>query len=79
MGGTTIIAKPIIAATLNGENIHQIKTKPKGLILIGNEGHGINEGLLQKADYKVTIPRLGGAESLNAAISAAIIVDNLIR
>ena len=28
---------------------------------------------------RVTIPRLGGAESLNAAIAAAIVCDNLRR
>lgn len=71
--------QPIIAATLNGENIHQLKTKPKGLILIGNEGHGISKELLNAAKFQITIPRIGQAESLNAAVSAAIIIDNLIR
>lgn len=71
--------QPIIAATLNGENIHQLKTQPKGLILIGNEGHGISEELLVAAQFQITIPKIGNAESLNAAISAAIIIDNLIR
>ncbi len=70
--------QPIIAATLNGKNVHSLKGQLKGLILIGNEGHGIGEHLLNKAEHKITIPRIGGAESLNAAISAAIIIDNLI-
>ncbi len=71
--------QPIIAATLNGDNIHQLKTQPKGLILIGNEGHGIGDELLSAAKFQITIPRIGHAESLNAAVSAAIIIDNLIR
>jgi len=71
--------QPIIAATLNGENIHQLKIQPKGLILIGNEGHGIGDELLKAAQFQITIPRIGQAESLNAAVSAAIIIDNLIR
>ncbi len=70
---------PIIAATLNGQNIHNMEVKPKGLILIGNEGHGISKELMDAAKYEITIPRIGKAESLNAAVSAAIIIDNLIR
>lgn len=69
----------IIAATLDGNNIHQLKEKIKGLIVIGNEGHGIRPDILENARYSISIPRLGGAESLNAAVSTAIIVDNLVR
>jgi TrmH family RNA methyltransferase len=53
---------------------------PKDLALvIGNEGHGVHASIISKAKYKLTIPRYGGAESLNAAISTAIILDNLIK
>ncbi len=71
--------QPIIAATLDGNNIHQLNEKMKGLIVIGNEGHGIRPDILENAKYRISIPRLGGAESLNAAVSTAIIVDNLSR
>lgn len=70
---------PLIAATLNGDNLHKMKAAPKGVLLIGNEGHGISDELLKKAKHCITIPKLGGAESLNAAVSAAIIIDNLMQ
>ncbi len=71
--------QPLIAAMLDGLNIHNLKQKPEGLIVIGNEGHGINDEIVNQSSFKISIPRYGGAESLNAAISAAIIIDNLVR
>jgi TrmH family RNA methyltransferase len=51
----------------------------EGILVIGNEGHGVNGFIVSRAKYKLTIPKYGGAESLNAAISSAIILDNLIK
>ncbi len=70
---------PLIVATLEGQDIHKATSMKHGMIVIGNEGHGIRQDIIEGASHQVTIPRLGGAESLNAAISAAIIIDNLIR
>lgn len=69
--------QPIMAAVLDGENIHTMEGVRQGLLVIGNEGHGIDNSILNIAQYRLTIPRYGGAESLNAAVSAAIIVDQL--
>lgn len=70
---------PLIVTAFDGQNIHKAELPAKGLIVIGNEGHGIAPALQQAATVKLTIPRFGEAESLNAAISAAIVLDNLIR
>jgi TrmH family RNA methyltransferase len=67
----------IYAAALNGKNVKEIKLK-EGLLLIGNEAKGINEALLEIADEKITIPRLGDAESLNAAVATGIILSHII-
>lgn len=42
--------------------------------MIGNEANGINEELVSKSDILVKIPIYGKAESLNAAISSAILM-----
>ncbi len=68
---------PIYGAVLNGKNYHQQNFDKKGFILIGNEGHGISDILQQKITFPVTIPRKGKAESLNAAIATALILDKL--
>lgn len=68
---------PVYGAVLDGVNYHEQDFSKKGFILIGNEGHGIREILTEKITYPVTIPRKGKAESLNAAIATALILDKL--
>ncbi len=64
---------PVYAATLHGENVYDITTGTAGVLVIGNESRGISDPAQQIATHKVTIPRQGGAESLNAAVSAGIL------
>lgn len=71
-------AKPVYGALLNGSDIHRFQAKQKGVILIGNESQGIPDDLLPTVTHALTIPRIGGAESLNAGVAAAIFCDNLI-
>jgi TrmH family RNA methyltransferase len=47
----------------------------EGIIVIGNESKGIQEELLDLSTHKITIPRIGQAESLNAAVAAGIILS----
>ena len=42
--------------------------------LIGNEGNGLSEALTQAASHRIRIPMEGAVESLNAAVSAAILL-----
>jgi len=70
---------PVFGALLAGNNIYQTDWGNEGLILLGNEGHGISETLLEKITVPVTIPRIGNAESLNVAVSAAIFCSELGR
>lgn len=64
---------------LDGKDVHQIQFAPNGLIVIGNESNGISEGIAKYITQKITIPRFGSAESLNASIATGIILDNLRR
>jgi RNA methyltransferase, TrmH family len=71
---------PVFAAILRGDNIFEKNNFPKkGIIVIGNEGSGISEAIIAAADFKITIPGGGGAESLNAAVSMGIIAAALIH
>ena len=69
----------VYGAFLEGKDVHELDFKPGGLILIGSESHGISEALSRYVTEKVTIPKYGEAESLNAAIATAVICDNLRR
>lgn len=66
-------------AVLNGKNINEENKIQNGIIVIGNESHGIQENILQFCDEKISIPRKGQAESLNAAIATGIICNSLIK
>lgn len=68
----------VYAATLNGTPLPQLGPVKEGILLIGNESRGISEELLQMATHKVTIPRIGQAESLNAAVATGIILSHIV-
>lgn len=64
---------------LDGKDIHRIQPEFPAIILMGSESSGIHNNLLPFINEKITIPRLGQAESLNVAVSTAIICDNMLR
>ena len=68
----------VFGAVLEGNDILEIAKPKHGIIVIGNEAHGISEELLQMVYIPVTIPKTTSAnlnatpESLNASIATAI-------
>jgi TrmH family RNA methyltransferase len=72
---------PVCGAVMDGESIFSSHLPSSGILVIGNEGKGIQAGNEQFLNYRVTIPRNGnsGAESLNAGVAAGIIVAEMIR
>ena len=68
----------IYATTLNGRDITKIEKFNEGIIVIGNESKGISDEILALANVRLTIPRKGKAESLNAAVATGIILSHLI-
>lgn len=75
----TPYANRLYACVMNGTSVYEIKNADKPIVLIGNEGKGISDSLLQLAQNKISIPRRGKAESLNAAVATAVIVDCVVR
>lgn len=70
---------PVIGCTLEGRDVHSLQAIPDAVIVIGSEGRGLSEEAKKHVSYTVTIPRRGAAESLNAAVAAAIVCDNFRR
>ena len=62
------------AAALDGKNINTLKNTAEGIVIIGNEGRGISESVMELVNEKITIPKIGEAESLNAAVATGIIL-----
>ncbi len=57
-----------------GTRLYDVNLKGPGAVLIGGEGPGLPVELIESADERVTIPMQAAVESLNAAITAALIV-----
>lgn len=70
---------PVFGTFLDGENVHQADFGKQGLIVIGNESRGISPGVEKWVTRRMTIPRIGRAESLNASVATAIVLDNIFR
>ncbi len=66
---------PILGAVLGGDDVFAISWPDHGLMVIGNEGRGIQAATQTLLTQRLTIPRhpRGGAESLNAAVAAGIL------
>lgn len=69
----------ILATDLSTDySIYDVNYK-KSAIIIGNEGNGVSQEILEIADKKIKIPMQGKTESLNAAVATGIILYNAIR
>ena len=65
----------VFAAHLKGENAYDEEDYTGGTaFLIGNEGNGLRDEAASCADRLIRIPMQGKAESLNAAVAAAVLM-----
>ena len=65
---------PILAADMDGENVFTFDAPEKFALVIGNEANGVSNEVFQRATHTVKIPMAATQESLNAAVSAGIIM-----
>lgn len=70
---------PTCGAFLDGANIHTLNLTMEGILVMGNESHGISPDVANYIRHQITIPSFGSAESLNVAIATAVICDNFRR
>lgn len=70
---------PVFATVLNGKNLYEQNKIDEGFLIIGNEGKGIREDTLSFVQHSLTIPKRGGAESLNAAVATGILLSWLTK
>ena len=68
----------IYSASLEGNAVQNLKGLKEGIIIIGNEAHGISDEVVQLVNEKITIPKTGEAESLNAAVATGIILSHIV-
>ncbi len=68
---------PIYGALLKGQSVNQLTALKEVILVIGNESKGIREAVLPFITKAITIPRIGQAESLNAAVATGILLSHL--
>ncbi len=69
-----------IAGDLQGEDFFRhTPFGDKTCVVIGNEGHGIDEAVRQSVTKRCKLPIPGYAESLNAAVSAGVFLYGILR
>ena len=70
----------IVAGDLHGEPFYQRrKAKNRLCVVIGNEGQGVSPAVFAESTLRLKLPMVGGAESLNAAVAAGIMMYDFLR
>jgi len=70
----------VLSSQLDGEPFYQRRPLNERFVLvIGNEGNGVTDEVKNVATHRVKLPMRGGAESLNAAVAAGIMMYELTR
>ena len=69
----------IFGADMDGTSMYETNLKGRTAIVIGAEGAGLSHHTRESCDQIVSIPMYGKVNSLNASVSAGIIVYEAIR
>ena len=70
----------VLSSQLDGTPFYQRQGIGECYVLVvGNEGNGVSQPVQQQATHRLRLPMRGGAESLNAAVAAGIMMYELTR
>ena len=74
----------ILAADMSGEDMFQAQTLDRLIdaplcLVIGSEGDGVSQKILERADLVLRIPMQGAINSLNASVSSAVLSYEILR
>ncbi len=68
----------VYTADMDGIDYEKIDYAPKKVLVIGSEGRGVSKLVRDKSDVIVSIPMYGKINSLNASVSAAILIYGIL-
>ena len=71
---SSLSSTPIVIADMAGANAFTFVSPKRFALVIGNEANGVSAMLEEKATHTVKIPMSSTQESLNAAVSAGILM-----
>ncbi|MBQ3156528.1 MAG: RNA methyltransferase [Clostridia bacterium] len=80
LAGMVQAGASVLSSQLDGEPFYQCSPlNDKFVLVIGSEGNGVTDEVKAVATHRVKLPMRGGAESLNAAVAAGIMMYELTR
>jgi TrmH family RNA methyltransferase len=77
LAGAAASGVPVLGCDLAGEPVYTLAALETAVVVVGSEGRGLSPGVAATLTRRITIPRHGGAESLNAAVAAGIVCSAL--
>jgi RNA methyltransferase, TrmH family len=69
----------ILCADIEGENVFTHKSEMKKILVLSSEVHGPSKEIEKISDKKISIPKIGNAESLNVASASAVLLAVLTK
>ena len=66
--------RPLLALDPQGEALDPSRLPPRAVLAFGTERYGLSDGLLARADARISIPMREGVSSLNLATSVAAVL-----
>jgi len=69
----------VYAADMDGINYADVDYANKKVLVIGSEGNGVSRIIRETSDEGISIPMTGKINSLNASVSAGILIYGMIR
>ena len=69
----------VAATELGGEDFYAACPRRHAVLVIGSEGQGVSAAVREAATHHLALPMRGGAESLNAAVAAGIMMYEMAR
>lgn len=69
----------ILCADTEGENVFTYRSYKKKLLVLSSESHGPSEEIEKVSNKKISIPKIGNAESLNVASASAVLLAILTK
>ena len=79
LGDKRALGYAVVSSELGGVDFYTGCPSPPLILVIGSEGNGVSEEVSAAATHRLALPMRGGAESLNAAVAAGIMMYEAVR
>ena len=81
--GSQSVTVPVYGTFMDGNDIYSDRLSRNGIVIMGNEGSGISDGISKMVTHRIGIPNFpkgrDTSESLNVAMAASIICSEFRR